>query len=72
MTKEYGLTITVLTPTRVTNNTSSTIDNIITNVDPLEYTVSVVNTAIADHYGQVMELSKERAAKNDKRWIVLS
>lgn len=48
-------------PTRVTPTTESAIDNVISNIEGV--TVSVINTSIADHYGQeavILGLSPER------------
>lgn len=43
-------------PTRVTNTTSSAIDNFITNLDSGNCTVSGVITALSDHDGQIFEI----------------
>uniref|UniRef100_A0A1B6JA74 Endonuclease/exonuclease/phosphatase domain-containing protein n=1 Tax=Homalodisca liturata TaxID=320908 RepID=A0A1B6JA74_9HEMI len=48
--RSFDLELFVKTPTRVTHSTQSTIDNIISNLSSVA--VSVVNTAISDHYGQ--------------------
>ncbi|KAG8333812.1 hypothetical protein J6590_102667 [Homalodisca vitripennis] len=48
--RSFDLELLVRTPTRVTATTQSAIDNIITNHSSVA--VSVVNTAVSDHYGQ--------------------
>ncbi|KAG8275028.1 hypothetical protein J6590_094876 [Homalodisca vitripennis] len=48
--RSFDLELLVKSPTRVTTNTQSAIDNIITNIS--DVAVTVVNTAISDHYGQ--------------------
>jgi Reverse transcriptase (RNA-dependent DNA polymerase) len=75
--KEYGLTITINTPTRVTEKSSSIIDNVLTNSTPETYSAYTLNTAIADHYGQIIELKPKNVGtrgkihnpKQESRWI---
>lgn len=46
----FGLKWCINAPTRVTPTTETAIDNVISNIE--DVTVSVINTTVADHYGQ--------------------
>uniref|UniRef100_A0A1B6L171 PiggyBac transposable element-derived protein domain-containing protein n=1 Tax=Graphocephala atropunctata TaxID=36148 RepID=A0A1B6L171_9HEMI len=60
----FGLELLITTPTRVTATTQSAIDNIISNLPNIA--VSVVNTAISDHYGQEAIISGKRIEREPK------
>jgi hypothetical protein len=51
----YGLTWSVNTPTRVTATSNTAIDNVITNLP--HTSVSVLNTAISDHFAQEVTIN---------------
>ncbi|KAG8271427.1 hypothetical protein J6590_062941 [Homalodisca vitripennis] len=58
--RSFDLELLVKTPTHVTHSTQSTINNIISNLQSVA--VSVVNTAISDHYGQEAIISGVKVA----------
>ncbi|KAG8304436.1 hypothetical protein J6590_093693 [Homalodisca vitripennis] len=62
--RSFDLELFVKTPTRVTATTQSAIDNIITNHPSVA--VSVVNTAISDHYGQEAVVSGRKLEREPK------
>ncbi len=53
--RSFGLVWSVNSPTRVTNLSATAIDNVVTNMS--NATVSVIKTAISDHYGQQIVIS---------------
>ncbi len=53
--KSFGLVWSVNSPTRVTDHSATAIDNVVTNLTDTK--VSVINTAISDHYGQQVLIS---------------
>lgn len=54
----FNLDITIDTPTRVTDHSSTCIDNILTNLSNNDYEVSVLDPLLSDHYGQTILVSK--------------
>jgi hypothetical protein len=50
VTKTYNLTVTINVPTRVTDSTATTIDQIITNTPAKSYYVEVINSLLSDNY----------------------
>ncbi|KAG8335108.1 hypothetical protein J6590_076600 [Homalodisca vitripennis] len=67
MLRSFGLESLVKSPTRVTPTTQTVINNVVFNIPKVA--VSVVNTAISDHYGQeaiIMGKQIERKPKITK------
>src|SRR5436190_21337206 len=54
----HGMKHLVDFPTRVTHNTSSCLDNFLTNINKKHVMVSGIVTALSDHDGQILELSE--------------
>lgn len=52
----YGLSCSVSDYTRVTRETKSCIDNVVSNLDSARYTVSLIDPDLSDHYAQVLSL----------------
>ncbi|KAG8277276.1 hypothetical protein J6590_046019 [Homalodisca vitripennis] len=67
MLRSFGLELLVKSPTRVTPTTQTAINNVVSSIPKVA--VSVVNTAISDHYGQeaiIMGKQIEREPKITK------
>lgn len=62
--KSFNLRITVDAYTRVTKNTKSCIDNVITNTEENNINVTIVQPHLGDHHGLLIEQSYEE--KNDQ------
>ncbi|KAG8333294.1 hypothetical protein J6590_000421 [Homalodisca vitripennis] len=60
--RSFGLDLLIRTPTRVTATTQTAIDNVITSLPSV--VVSVVNTAISDHYGYNWWKEIRKGARN--------
>lgn len=58
MLRMYGLFYTIETPTRVTAETETAIDNFLTNVNRNLFQVSCLVTALSDHDGQCFYLKQ--------------
>jgi hypothetical protein len=54
----YGLNLAYCGPTRVQGTTEKAIDHVITNISESDFSASVFNHAISDHYGQMLSLNK--------------
>lgn len=54
--KESGLEQTVFIPTRVTENTSTLIDNLFTNLGRNNCKIEVIDSALSDHYGIALNI----------------
>jgi hypothetical protein len=52
VTKAYNLTVTINVPTRVTESTATTIDQVMTNISAKCYYIEVINSLLSDHYAQ--------------------
>ncbi|KAG8274531.1 hypothetical protein J6590_105776, partial [Homalodisca vitripennis] len=67
MLRSFGLELLLKSTTRVTPTSQTAIDNVVSNIPKVA--VSVVNTAISDHYGQeaiIMGKQIERGPKITK------
>ena len=62
--KSHGLYFLVDFPTRVTDTSSTCIDNIFTNINRNDLKVSGVITALSDHDGQILELKNQSPNSN--------
>jgi exonuclease III len=52
----YNLTMTIKVPTRVTESSATTIDQIITNIPATHYHTNVLNSLLSDHYAQYITI----------------
>lgn len=59
----YGLEAIVNVPTRIGNNSSSAVDQIILNKDLWNYTFKVITTGFSDHDAQTLQLHIEHGNK---------
>jgi hypothetical protein len=53
----YNLTVTINTPTRITESTATIIDQIITNIPDEFYYTDVINSLLSDHYAQCITIN---------------
>lgn len=65
VTKSYNLAQTVRVPTRVTVHSSTIVDNIFTNAE--EYKVTVITSALADHFAQQISIPNRHSKRESIR-----
>lgn len=56
--ESYGLKLHINTPTRITENTATCLDNIITNLDEEIQQVINLYSGISDHHCQIISLDE--------------
>jgi hypothetical protein len=57
VTNAYSLTVTITVPTRVTDSSATTIDQIIINMPAKSYYIEVINSLLSDHYAQCITIN---------------
>ena len=67
----FGLHVTISEYTRVTMQSSTCIDNILTNISDNEYKVGVIEPCLSDHFGQVITLSNKENSKANISQVTL-
>ena len=63
----HNLVNTVRSPTRVTKNTASLIDVVITDKESISDLATVIDLGYSDHKAQVMQLTVKKMVKNGRR-----
>lgn len=56
VSNSFGVKWLVNTPTRITRNSSTSIDNIITNLPDDKVKTEILFTELSDHYAQQLEI----------------
>jgi hypothetical protein len=63
----YGFDFLLREPTRITSHSQTCIDNIISNKNKKEFSLSVVELGLSDHAAQLLLKYKEGATKKAKK-----
>jgi hypothetical protein len=69
VTKTYNLTVTINIPTRVTESTATTIDQIITNMPAKCYYTEVIHSLLSDRYAQCITINMKAQQQRGQECI---